>query len=146
MIHKEMECHNNQRIDKHLMMTKSELIITNTKVQLNDTKAKLDDTKAQLDTALEQINSLAVLMKVQFFLNTIYIGIASNYFRPIIDAMAVMFKSTCPVIIKYNGAGYTQNGTVTPTLTTRDTRCVFVFMLLAMVTVKVLTCRCPCIS
>ena len=103
LVHKDQEKHNQQNMKEHLMMTKNELIsnrahLADTKDQLNDVKAQLDDTKTQLDIALKQINSLTVLMSTQ-----LHPIIRSTNLRSLqLDVMATMFKSVCPVTIKFS--------------------------------------------
>ena len=71
---RDLEKHDNEKVNEHLMMTKNELT----------------NTKAQLDDALKQISSLAALLNVHLY--------------PIqLDNMARDLKQVCPVTIKMTG-------------------------------------------
>ena len=77
---KDLEEHKKQKMEEHLMMTKSELTAT----------------KAQLDAALKQINSLAMLMEAQLCPNASDRDIRSVQ----LNTMITIFDSVCPVTVK----------------------------------------------
>ena len=80
---KDLEEHKKQKVEEHLMMTKSKLAETNT----------------QLSTAMKQINNLAMLMNAQLSKSTITADVWSVH----LDTTATKFKlgnQVCPVTIK----------------------------------------------
>ena len=138
MARKDQEKHDNEKVKEHLMITKAQLAIASKQINnlqlamVNSMSSPPNNAKWPIILDVKATTTTTIIIIIII----ICCNQLGNQVSPVTIKMSEYNSKHEDGVQWYSDPFYTHN--------TRDTRCVFILMLLVVVMVKVLTCQCTC--